>query len=156
MEHSLRKTSTHLLLAYKYGDANDSLTGRNFTLDVQGSELTLYIDLTPNFHTRNKPAAFFLDALNLVHNHHRLRFVQCSDNLMRNRLIKAWDTVDQPRLRMCLDVGPRGRFMYAVLPHSLFMGGIQFDVQEQLDPPDAYPQRNRLVPGNQHSIRISA
>ncbi len=34
---------------------------------------------------------------------------------------------------MCLDLGERGRFLYLVLPHSLFMGGVQLDVQQVLD-----------------------
>lgn len=152
MKQSLRKTSSHLLLAYKYGEANDSLTGRNFTLDVQGREMTLHIDLTPNFHTRNKAAASYLDGLNLVHNHHKLKFVQCSDNLMRSRLIKAWERVEQPRLQMCLDLGPRGQFMYSVLPHSLFAGGVQLDVMEQLEQPESR-QRQRALPGHHHSPR---
>ena len=32
MKQSLRKTPSHLHLAYKYGEASDSLTGRNFML----------------------------------------------------------------------------------------------------------------------------
>ena len=152
MKQSLRKTSSHLLLAYKYGEASDSLTGRNFTLDVQGREMTLHIDLTPNFHTRNKAAASYLDGLNLIHNNHKLKFVQCSDNLMRSRLIKAWERVEQPRLQMCLDLGPRGQFLYAVLPHSLFAGGVQLDVMEQIEIPET-PQRVRAHPGHHHSPR---
>lgn len=152
MKQSLRKTTSHLLLAYKYGEASDSLTGRNFTLDVHGREMTLHIDLTPNFHTRNKAAASYLDGLNLVHNHHKLKFVQCSDNLMRARMIKAWERVEQPQLHMCLDLGARGQYLYSVLPHSLFAGGIQFDVMEQLELPDA-PHRSRAVPGYHHSPR---
>ena len=132
MKYSLRKTPSHLHLAYKYGEASDGLMGRNFQLEVEGRELMLSIDLTPNFHTRNKAASNYLDAINLAHNHHKLRFLQCSDNLVRTRLIRAWEQVSQPRLCMCLDLGQRGRFLYLVLPHSLFMGGIQLDVQEVL------------------------
>jgi len=155
MKQSLRKTTSHLLLAYKYGEASDSLTGRNFTLDVQGREMTLHIDLTPNFHTRNKAAASYLDGLNLIHNHHKLKFVQCSDNLMRSRLIKAWERVEQPRLQMCLDLGPRGQFLYSVLPHSLFTGGVQLDVMEQIELPES-PQRPRAASGYHHSPRNPA
>lgn len=133
MKQSLRKTPSHLRLVYAHGESTDSLMGRHFTLDVEGAELTLGIDLSPNFHTRKKSAPSFLDAVSLVHHHHLLRSVQCSDNLVRARLIKAWERVQQPRLRMCLDLGERGRFMYAVLPHSLFMGGIQLDVREVID-----------------------
>ena len=43
---------------------------------------------------------------------------------------RAWDQVAEPQLRMCLELGPRGRFLYGVKPHSLFTGGIQFDVVE--------------------------
>ncbi len=134
MKYSLRKTPSHLHLAYKYAEASDSLMGRNFMLDVEGGELTLTIDLTPNFHTRNKGASAYLDAVNLAQNHHKLRYLQCSDNLVRARLIKSWEQVQQPQLRMCLELGQRGRYVYAVQPHSLFMGGIQFDVQEVLEP----------------------
>jgi hypothetical protein len=135
MKYSLRKTPSHLHLAYKYGEASDGLLGRNFTLEVEGRMLTLNIDLTPNFHTRNRSAAAYLDAVSLARNHHKLRFLQCSDNLVRTRLIRAWEQVQNPELRLCLELGQRGHFLYAVQPHSLFMGGIQFDVEEAIDEP---------------------
>lgn len=133
MKYSLRKTPSHLHLAYKYGEASDGLLGRHFTLEIDGRVLTLAIDLTPNFHTRNKSAAAYLDAVNFVRNHHKLRYVQCGDNLLRTRLIRAWEQVEAPELRMCLELGQRGRYLYAVQPHSLFMGGIQFDVERQFE-----------------------
>lgn len=133
MKHSLRKTPSHLHLAYKYGEGTDGVVGRNFTLEVEGEVLTVGIDVTPNFHIRNKNAPAYLDAVNLTHNYHKLRSVQCTDNLVRARLIRAWEQVEHPQMRMCLDLGERGRFVYAVEPHSLFMGGIQFDVQELLE-----------------------
>lgn len=133
MKYSLRKTSSHLHLAYKYGEASDGVTGRNFTLEVDGPVVTLGIDLTTNFHTRNKSAAAYLDAINLTHNYHKLRYLQCTDNLVRARLIRAWEQVRDPQLRMCLELGQRGRYIYAVQPHSLFTGGIQFDVQELIE-----------------------
>ncbi|MDP3760858.1 MAG: hypothetical protein Q8R01_10130 [Ramlibacter sp.] len=133
MKYSLRKTPSHLHLAYKYGEASDGLLGRNFTLEVDDRVLTLGIDLTPNFHTRNKSAAAYLDAISLARNHHKLRFLQCSDNLVRTRLIRAWEQVQQPELRLCLELGQRGHFLYAVQPHSLFMGGIQFDVERVIE-----------------------
>jgi hypothetical protein len=152
MRYSLRKTPSHLHLAYKYGEGTDGLTGRNFILDVEGNVLTLTIDLTPNFHTRNKSASAYLDAVNFGHNHHKLRYLQCADNLVRARLIRAWEAVEDPQLIMCLELGPRGRYLYAVKPHSLFMGGIQFDVQQVLEdrdagrgraqPQEAQPSRN--------------
>jgi hypothetical protein len=136
MKYSLRKTPSHLHVAYKYGEGTDGLMGRNFVLETEGNELTLSIDLTPNFHTRSKSAPAYLDAVNFVHNHHKLRFLQCADNLVRARLIKAWEQITDPRLVLCLDMGQRGRFRFLVLPHSLFMGGIQFDVQEVLEEED--------------------
>ncbi|MEO5670405.1 MAG: hypothetical protein ABIR26_06910, partial [Ramlibacter sp.] len=142
---------SHLHLAYKYGEASDGLLGRNFTLDVEGRVLTLVIDLTPNFHTRNKSAPAYLDAVNFAHNHHKLKFLQCSDNLLRARLIKAWEQVDQPQLRMCLDLGQRGRFLFAVRPHSLFMGGIQFDVENVLGEEEF--SRNRTSLAHSHPSR---
>jgi hypothetical protein len=136
MKYSLRKTPSHLHLAYKYGEGTDGLTGRNFLLEVEGNLLTLTIDLTPNFHTRNKSASAYVDAVNFSQNHHKLRFLQCADNLVRARLIRAWESVEDPHLVLCLDMGGRGRFLFTVRPHSLFMGGIQFDVEEVLPQPD--------------------
>ena len=95
--------------------------------------MLLTVDLGANFHSRNKAAATYLDAITLARDHHKLRYLQCSDNLVRSRLIKAWEHVVEPRLRLCLDLGPRGRYLYLVQPHSLFMGGIQFDIQQVLD-----------------------
>jgi len=136
MKHALRKTPSHLHLVYKYGEGSDGLTGRHFILEENGRDLILCIDLSPNFHLRNKSSASYLNAVHLQHNHHKLKFLQCSDNLVRARLIKAWERIAQPQLRLALDLGERGRYMYAVLPHSLFMGGIQFDVLDVLDEAD--------------------
>lgn len=133
MKFSLRKTPSHLHLAYKYGEGTDGLTGRDFVLEVEDNVLTLTIDLTPNFHTRNKGASAYLDAVNFAQNHHKLRYLQCADNLVRARMIKAWEQVPDPHLVLCLELGSRGRFLFSVEPHSLFMGGIQFDVQEVLE-----------------------
>ena len=153
MKQSLRKTPSRLHLVYKYGEDADRLVGRNFTLDAQQRLLTLGIDLTPNFHTRNKNAANYLDAISFSNNHHKLKSLQCTDNLLRSRLIRAWEQVEHPEMRMCLDLGPRGQFLYAVLPHSLLMGGIQLDVQEVLD--EVAPA-GAAWPGHHHSTRNHA
>jgi len=41
--------------------------------------------------------------------------------------------VEDPELRIRLELGQRGRYVYAVQPHSLFMGGIQLDVERELE-----------------------
>jgi hypothetical protein len=119
-------------------------------LEVDDNVLQLTIDLTPNFHTRNKAAAAYLDAVNFAHNHHKLRYLQCADNLVRARLIKAWETVTEPKLIMCLELGQRGRYLYSVQPHSLFMGGIQFDVKQVLEENDAHRARSNAVEMHGH------
>jgi hypothetical protein len=144
MKYSLRKTPSHLHLAYKYGEGTDGLIGRNFTLEIEERVLTVTIDLTPNFHTRSKAASAYVDAVNLGQNHHKLRYLQCADNLVRARLIKAWEQIGDPQLRMWLDLGAHGQYLYAVQPHSLFTGGIQFDVREVLDP--AHARHGRAQP----------
>jgi hypothetical protein len=132
MKQSLRKTPSQLHLAYRYGAGSDRLIGRQFGLVQDGDLLTLSIDLTANLQSRDKAAASYLDALNLLHNHHRLLSLQSGDNLLRSRLIRIWEQVELPRLRMCLDLGARGRFLYSVRPHSLLEGGLQLDVEEEL------------------------
>ena len=140
MKQSLRKTPTQVHLAYKYGGDSDRLTGRSLSLIHDDSVMTIVIDLSSNFQTRNKSAASYLDAVNFLHNHHRLRSLQCGDNLVRSRLITAWEQVASPQLRMCLELGQRGRFLYSVQPHSLFTGGIQLDVADVLEE-DMRPSR---------------
>ena len=140
MKQSLRKTPTQLHLAYKYGDGSERLVGRNLSLLQDGILLTITIDLSPNFQLRNKTSTAYLDAINLMHNHHKLRSLQCGDNLVRARLLRAWEDVADPQLRMCLELGQRGRFLYSVQPHSLFTGGIQLDVEAVLDE-DTRPSR---------------
>lgn len=130
MKQSLRKTPTHLHLAYKYGEGSERLIGRNLSLLRDGAVLTISIDLSSNFQLRDKTSASYLDAVNFLHNHHKLRWLLCGDNLVRARLIRAWEQVEEPQLRMCLELGQRGRFLYAVQPHSLFAGGIQLDVTD--------------------------
>jgi len=146
MKYSLRKTPSHLHLAYKYGEASDGLLGRNFTLEVEDRVVTLHVDLTPNFHTRNKSAPAYLDAVNFARNHHKLRYLQCSDNLVRARLIRAWEQVEHPELHLCLEMGERGRYLYGVQPHSLFMGGIQFDVERLIEEPAGRGRTPTLEP----------
>ncbi len=140
MKQSLRKTPTQLHLSYKYGGGSDRLTARHLSLIHDGAVLTIVIDLSANFQARNKTAGAYLDAVNLVHNHHKLHSVQCGDNLVRSRLIRSWEQVASPQLRMCLELGPRGRFLYSVEPHSLFTGGIQLDVEDVLEE-DMLPSR---------------
>ena len=134
MKYSLRKTPSHLHLTYKYGEASGGLLGRNLVLEVvDGNLLTLEIDLSANLLARNKQSPWYLDAVDLSSNYHKLKSLQCPDNLVRTRLIRAWDDIENPRLRLRLVLNPRGRYLYEVAPHSLFMGGIQLDVQAFLE-----------------------
>ena len=133
MKYSLRKTPSHLHLTYKYGEANGGLLGRNLILEVVGNVLTLEIDLSANLLARNKQSAWYLDAVGLASNYHKLKSLQCPDNLVRARLIRVWEGMQEPKLRMRLALNPRGRYLYEVAPHSLFMGGIQLDVQAFLE-----------------------
>src|ERR1700712_4199477 len=133
MKYSLRKTPSHLHLTYKYGEANGGLLGRNLVLEVEGNQLTLEGDLSANLLARNKQSPWYLDAIDLSANHHKLKSLQCPDNLVRTRLIRAWEGIDNPKLRMRLILNPRGRYVFDVSPHSLFMGGIQLDVQAFLE-----------------------
>lgn len=134
MKYSLRKTPSHLHLTYKYGEANGGLLGRNLVLEVVDDNLlTLEIDLSANLLARNKQSPWYLDAVDLSSNYHKLKSLQCPDNLVRTRLIRAWEGVENPKLRLRLVLNPRGRYLYEVAPHSLFMGGIQLDVQAFLE-----------------------
>jgi hypothetical protein len=134
MKYSLRKTPSHLHLTYKYGEANGGLLGRNLVLEVvDGNLLTLEIDLSANLLARNKQSPWYLDAIALSSDYHKLRSLQCPDNLVRTRLIRAWEGIEDPKLRLRLVLAPRGRYVYEVAPHSLFMGGIQLDVQAFLE-----------------------
>ncbi len=133
MKYSLRKTPSHLHLTYKYGESAGGLLGRNLVLEADGNLLMLEIDLSANLLARNKQSPWYLDAVDLSSNYHKLKSLQCPDNLVRARLIRVWEGMEDPRLRMRLVLAPRGRYVYDVAPHSLFMGGIQLDVQAFLE-----------------------
>lgn len=133
MKYSLRKTPSHLHLTYKYGESNGGLLGRNLVLEAEGNLLTLEVDLSANLLARNKSSPWYLDAIGLASNYHKLKSLQCPDNLVRTRLIRAWEGVENPTMRLRLILSPRGRYLYVVAPHSLFMGGIQLDVQAFLE-----------------------
>ncbi|HEY8360278.1 MAG TPA: hypothetical protein VIL30_22720 [Ramlibacter sp.] len=133
MKYSLRKTPSHLHLTYKYGESSGGLLGRNLVLEAEGNLLTLEVDLSANLLARNKSSPWYLDAVALSANYHKLKSLVCPDNLVRTRLIRAWDGIEQPRMRMRLVLAPRGRYLYEVAPHSLFMGGIQLDIQAFLE-----------------------
>lgn len=130
MKHSLRKTPSHLHLVYKYGEAGGGVIGRNMSLTIEGTQLTLDIDLEANLRARNKSSTWYVSAMYLVRSPHKLKSLQCPDNLVRARLIRAWEQVANPTLQLRLDLGGHGRFLYEVSPHSLFMGGVQLDVRD--------------------------
>jgi len=154
MKYSLRKTPSHLHLTYKYGENNGGLLGRNLSLEVEGNVLTLEVDVSANLLARNKQSPWYLDAVDLSSNYHKLKSLQCPDNLVRARLIRAWEGVESPRLRMRLVLNPRGRYLYEVSPHSLFMGGIQLDVQafleEESDTGSLQPEASPLGEADPH------
>lgn len=158
MKHSLRKTPSHLHLSYKYGESGGGLLGRNLVLETDGSLVTLEVDLSANLLARNKSSSWYLDAVDLSSNYHKLKSLVCPDNLVRTRLIRAWEGVESPRMRMRLLLNPRGRYLYEVAPHSLFMGGIQLDVQAFLEeeseihpPGDDPPNRPTTDPHRKHA-----
>ena len=137
MKYSLRKTPSHLHLVYKYGEPGGGVLGRNLALTIEGHELMLDIDLEANLRARNKSSTWYVSAMYLARNPHKLKSVLCPDNLVRARLIRAWEQVANPVLRLRLDLGGHGNFVYEVSPHSLFMGGVQLDVRnfrEEHDP----------------------
>lgn len=133
MKQSLRKTPSLLHLAYKYDGVGGDVTGSHLTLSCHGSVLTLSIDLTGNFRNRDRTGRAYLDAAVLAREHHKLKFVQCHDNLVRTRLVRAWEQVAHPQLRLALLMGSRGGSLYEVTPRSLLMGGVQLDVLSVLD-----------------------
>ena len=136
MRLSLRRTLAPVQLGYGDGAPSQGLLGRRFMLDVAGGELTLSLDLTPNFHTRDKAAAGYVDAAALPRNHARLREVQIDDSLLRTRLLRAWEAAPPdppPRLLLALDLGPRGSFHYQVLLQLRFAGGVSLQVLRVLE-----------------------
>lgn len=137
MKHSLRKTPSHLHLAYKYGEAAGGLLGRNLSLEVDGETFTLEVDVSANLKARNKSSPWYVAASNLVRHHHKLKSLQCPDNLVRTRLIRAWESVRQPKMRLRLWVGEGQVYLYDVAPHSVFTGGVQLDVQAFLEEDEA-------------------
>ena len=97
MKHSLRKTPSLLHLVYKYDGAGGNVTGCHLTLSCEGSLMTLAVDLSGNFRARDRAIRTYLDAVTLARDHHKLKFVQCHDTLVRTRLVRAWEQVAHPR-----------------------------------------------------------
>ena len=132
MRQSLRRTLAPVQLDYGDGAASQGLLGRRIMLDLLPGELSVSLDLTPNFHTRDKSAAGYADAAALPRNHARLRAVQIDDSLVRTRLLRAWEAAaaadTPPRLSLLLDLGPRGSFRYQVLLQLRFAGGVSLQV----------------------------
>lgn len=154
--YSLRKTPSHLHLVYKYGESG-GVVGRNVHLTIDGALLTLDIDLESNLRARNKSSTWYVSCTYLARNPHRLKSLQCPDNLVRARLIRAWELVTHPRLRLRLDLGEPGFFLYDVSPHSLFMGGVQLDVRDFLPEPEAELQHlHTAAAGSNHYHRHHA
>ncbi len=135
MRMALRRTLAPVQLGFGDGAPSQGLLGRRFMLEGEGDTLTLTLDLTPNFHTRDKSAAGYVDAAALPRNHLRLQEVQIEDNLLRTRLLRAWEalpTQPPPRLLLVLDLGPRGSFRYQVLLQLRFAGGVSLQVLRAL------------------------
>jgi hypothetical protein len=95
------------------------------------------VDISGNLKARNKASPWHVAANNLVRNHHKLKSLQCPDNLVRSRLIRAWESVPHPKLRLKLVLADGHVYMYDVAPHSLFTGGVQLDVQAYLEEDDS-------------------
>ncbi len=129
MRQSLRRTLAPVQLGYGDGSLSAGLLGRHFVLEAQGSALTLSMDLTPNFHTRDRASARYVDAAAIVRNHARLKEVLCEDSLLRTRLLRVWESTPQPALRVVLDLGPRGQFAYSAVPKLRFAGGVALEVR---------------------------
>jgi hypothetical protein len=135
MQQALRRTLAPVQLGFGDGAPSQGLLGRRFMLEVEGGTLTLSLDLTPNFHTRDKTATGYVDAAALPRNHLRLQEVQIEDNLLRTRLLRAWEAVPTqppPRLLLVLDLGPRGSFRYQVRLQLRFAGGVSLQVVQAL------------------------
>jgi hypothetical protein len=96
---------------------------------VEGNLHTLEIDLIANLQTRNKLSSWYLGRRLPGGTPPQAQVAAMPDNLVRARLIRNWEAAVAPRLRMRLNLGAAGCFLYQVMPHSLFMGGIQLDVQ---------------------------
>lgn len=155
--YSLRKTPSHLHLVYKYGEAGGGVVGRNVQLTIEGHVLTLDIDLESNLRARNKSSNWYVSCMYLARNPHKLKSLHCPDNLVRARLIRAWEQVAQPRLRLRLEVGEQGCFLYDVAPHSLFTGGVQLDVREFIQQPEpSLRHLHTAVSANHHDHRHHA
>ena len=150
MKYSLRKTPSHLHFVYKYGEAGGGVLGRNMSLSIDGHQLTLDIDLEANLRARNTSSSWYVSAMYLVRNPHKLKSLQCPDNLVRARLIRAWEQVSNPKLQLRLDLGGHGRFIYDVSPHSLFMGGVQLDVRDFREEHEAELE-SLGTPGSHHN-----
>ena len=129
MRQSLRRTLAPVQLGYGHGSLSASLLGRHFMLEVDGSTLILSMDLTPNFQTRDRTSARYLDTAAIARNHAQLRQVLCDDSLLRTRLLRAWEAAPSPRLQVVLDLGPRGQFRYSAIPKLRFAGGVALEVQ---------------------------
>ena len=133
MRQSLRRTLAPLYLTYGDDEASEALLGRRFGLDVDEGDMLLSIDLTPNFQTRKKSAPGYVEAQAFTRSHARLRALECDDNLVRTRLVRAWEAQRAPRLRLLLDLGPRGRFVYAARPRLRFTGGVRLEVLRAIE-----------------------
>jgi hypothetical protein len=151
MKYSLRKTPSHLHLVYKYGESGGGVLGRNMVLTCDGNILTLDVDLEANLRARNKSSSWYVSGMFLVRNPHKLKSLQCPDNLVRARLIRAWEQVTNPKLQLRLDLGGHGRFVYDVSPHSLFMGGVQLDVRDFREEQESDMQELH-APGTHHTF----
>ncbi len=137
MRQSLRRTLAPVQLDYGDGAASQGLLGRRIMLDLLPGELCVSLDLTPNFHTRDKSAAGYVDAAAVPRNHERLRLVQIDDSLVRTRLLRAWEEAAAsevpPRLSLLLDLGPRGSFRFQVQLQLPFAGGVALQVVRVLE-----------------------
>lgn len=94
MEQSLRKTPVGLYVEYA-GGSGTNLSGKNFTLQVDGDKLTLGIDLSSNLRYA-KDTNQYIDARDLAERHDELEHVQIRDRQVTERLARALERTKKP------------------------------------------------------------
>ena len=124
----LRKTAAHLHVGYA-GTFTNNLSGDNFTMEIEGNNITIGVDLSRNIRTRNKSTNTYLDAADLAERHAEFELIQIHDSEVCARLgatlVNAALHGQRPSLSLSLSFGALGTFLYPVQISQLPGGGLE-------------------------------
>lgn len=119
MKPSLRKGKCHIHVTYKNGGFTNNLWASNLTLEVHDDMVVLEMDLSSNFHVRNKSSNSYLDAVELSEQRSQIAMIQLDGAVLLEPLSNSWKQLRTPKLVVVLFFADKSSIQYEAKPKAL-------------------------------------